>query len=280
MRSSLLFLAALSACGSVGGTMYGAHSPTRTATADPAVGRPYYGGDSAPAADNVAISTGGGRVDPAPTERPGLGTRWGEDVYAPVTMKPFERASDDPWATAVIRYNDDLGVAAQARYYGGQLAPLEIYPGDGSIGVALVSESGALLPGFSSGGQTLVVGHDGDRYRIVVRNSTDARFEIVASVDGLDVLDGKPAGVERRGYILEPRGELVIDGFRQTDERVAAFRFGAVASSYAAQTSGDSNVGVVGVAIFPEKGATWTPGELARRGAADPFPARTYATPP
>jgi hypothetical protein len=218
--------------------------------------------------------------NPAPTERPGLGTVWGEDVYAPITMKPFERASATPWATAVIRYNDAEGVDAQARYYGGSIAPLEIYPGDGSIGVSLVSEGGGLLPGFSSGGETLVVGQDGDRYRIVVRNATDARFEIVASVDGLDVLDGKPASPERRGYILEPRGELVIDGFRQTDERVAAFRFGKVASSYAAQTSGDSNVGVIGVAIFPERGAVWTPGELARRGAADPFPARTYATPP
>jgi hypothetical protein len=217
---------------------------------------------------------------PAPTERPGLGTTWGENVYAPVTTKPFERASSTPWATAVIRYNDEEGVLAQARYFGGSLVPLEIYPGDGAIGISLVSENGSLLQGFASGGQTLVVGRDGERYRIVVRNSTDARFEIVASVDGLDVIDGKPAGVDRRGYILEPRGELVIDGFRQSDESVAAFRFGRVSESYAAQTSGDSNVGVVGVAIFPEYGATWTPGELARRGAADPFPSRSYATPP
>jgi hypothetical protein len=266
----LLSLASLASC--AGNAM---RKPASTATASydsssPAVGRPM--------SEDVAISTGG--RTPAPTERPGLGTVWGEDVYAPITMKPFERAARDPWATAVIRYNDEEGVVAQARYDGNALAPLEIYPGDGSIGIALVSESGAVLPGFAAGGRAMVVGRDGERYRLVVRNGTDARFEIVASVDGLDVLDGKAASPERRGYILEPRGELVIDGFRQTDERVAAFRFGAVSSSYAAQTSGDANVGVIGVAIFPEKGAVWTPGELARRGAADPFPARTYATPP
>ena len=33
----------------------------------------------------------------------------------------------------------------------------------------------------------LIVGEDGARYRIAVRNGTTARFEIVASVDGLDV---------------------------------------------------------------------------------------------
>ncbi len=282
--SSLLFtsLATLAACSSpYGGAIQQSTAPRSAA----AVGRPAPSSDYGGTSISASPPGGGGNIataepGPAPTERPGLGTVWGEDVYAPITQKPFDRAARDPWATAVIRYNDDDGVAAQARYYGNALAPLEIYPGDGSIGVAVVSESGQLLPGFSSGGQALVVGHDGDRYRLVVRNGTDARFEIVASVDGLDVLDGKPADPSRRGYILEARGELVIDGFRQTDERVAAFRFGRVASSYAAQTSGDANVGVIGVAIFPERGAVWTPGELARRSSADPFPGHTYATPP
>jgi hypothetical protein len=276
MRSlSISLLSLLTACGSVAQTVARPAPPMRTASADEAVGRPMPSSSGGASGDVSVVAP-----TPAPTERPGLGTVWGEDVYAPITMKPFERASASPWATAVIHYNDADGVAAQARYDGGTIEPLEIYPGDGSIGVSLVSESGGLLPGFSTGARTLVVGQDGDRYRIVVRNATDARFEIVASVDGLDVLDGHAASPDRRGYILEPRGELVIDGFRQTDERVAAFRFGKVAQSYAAQTSGDSNVGVIGVAIFPERGAVWTPGELARRGAADPFPARSYATPP
>ena len=55
---------------------------------------------------------------------------------------------------------------------------------------------------------------------------------------------------------------------------------GAVADSYAAQTSGDRNVGVVGLAIFSERGAVWTPAELGRRDSADPFPNRGYAMPP
>jgi hypothetical protein len=113
-----------------------------------------------------------------------------------------------------------------------------------------------------------------------VRNGTTARFEIVASVDGLDVIDGKPADPNRRGYIVDPHGTLVIDGFRTSDASVAAFRFGRVSDSYAARTSGDRNVGVVGFAIFSERGAYWTPAELGRRDTADPFPNRGYSAPP
>jgi hypothetical protein len=126
----------------------------------------------------------------------------------------------------------------------------------------------------------MIVGEDGQRYKIVVRNATTARFEIVASVDGLDVIDGKQADPNRRGYIVDPHDTLVIDGFRTSDANVAAFRFGRVADSYAAQTSGDRNVGVVGLAIFAERGAVWTTGELNMRDTANPFPSRGYAMPP
>jgi len=214
---------------------------------------------------------GGGDIaidQPAPDQRPGLGTTWGESVWSPVTTRPFTRSASSPWAVAVIHYNDEEGVRAHAAHVGGTIAPLETFVGDGSIGISLVGDGGDLLPGVRAGGRSLVVGGDGERYRLVVRNATSARFEVVASVDGLDVIDGQPATPERRGYLVDPHGVLVID------------RFGKVAASYAAKTSGDANVGVVGIAIFAEKGAVWTPAELDRRDQADPFPARTYATPP
>jgi hypothetical protein len=218
-------------------------------------------------------------AEPVP-DRPGLGTTFGEQVYAPISFAPFQRASSAPWAEVLLHYNDSQGVEAHAAYLGAQPEPLEVYAGDGSIAVALVDDAGRTLPGLTAGGRTLIVGQDGARYRIVVRNGTTARFEIVASVDGLDVIDGKPADPSRRGYIVDPHDTLVIDGFRTSDANVAAFRFGRVADSYAAQTSGDRNVGVVGLAIFSERGAVWSPAELGRRDSADPFPARGYAVPP
>ena len=218
---------------------------------------------------------------PAPQqERPGLGTSFGEQVYAPITFTPFVRASAAPWAEAILHYNDADGVDAHSEYLGAQPTPLELYPGDGSLAIALVDEYGRTLPGVQAAGRTLIVGADGERYKIAVRNGTTARFEIVASVDGLDVIDGKPADPNRRGYIVDARDTLVIDGFRTSDDNVAAFRFGRVADSYAARTSGDRNVGVVGVAIFSERGAVWSPVEIERRDSADPFPSRSYAMPP
>jgi len=70
-----------------------------------------------------------------------------------------------------------------------------------------------------------VIGEEGRRYSIVVRNKIDLRLEIVLSVDGLDVLDGGKASVRKRGYIMAPRSQLKVEGFRQSTEAVAAFRF-------------------------------------------------------
>ena len=242
-------------------------------------------GDRYDGPSHAAVEPGGEPV----AERPGLGTSWGEAVTSPISFTSFVRSSAAPWAELALHYNDASGVAAHADYLGARPAPLELYAGDGALSVALVDGDGRALPGFTAGGRTLIMGEDGARYRIVVRNATAARFEIVASVDGLDVIDGNPADPDRRGYIIDPHGVLTIDGFRTSDDAVAAFRFGRVAESYAAQTSGDRNVGVVGMAIFAERGATWrpiergpawTPAELGRRDSADPFPQRGYATPP
>ncbi len=244
-------------------------------SSSPNSGAVYYGpSPAAPGGDAIATQ---GSVEPS---RPGLGTSWGEQVHAPISFSPFVRSSGAPWSEIALHYNDAQGVQAHAAYLGTTPQPLEIYAGDGSVGIALVDESGNTLAGYMANGRALIVGNDGGRYRIAVRNGTTARFEVVASVDGLDVIDGKPADPNRRGYIVDPHDTLVIDGFRTSDNNVAAFRFGRVADSYAAQTSGDRNVGVVGFALFSERGAVWTPVELGRRDTANPFPQRGYAVAP
>lgn len=222
------------------------------------------------------------------TERPGLGTSWGESLDAPISFVPFSRASSAPWAEVALHYNDAGGVCAHADLLGSQAEPLEVPAGDGALSVALVDDAGRTLPGYYARGRALIVGEHGTRYTIVVRNDTPARFEVVASVDGLDVIDGRPADPNRRGYLVEPYARLVIEGFRTSDDAVAAFRFGRVAESYAAQVAGDRNVGIIGLAVFAERGAEpraehgaeWSRGELERRDTADPFPARGYAIPP
>lgn len=274
---SVLILAAACAGGQKSMSLAGAGGAPPPSTAEYAASEPSHaavdrpGSRSAPGGDYVA--------EPVP-DRPGLGTSWGEQVSAPISYAPFQRATTSAWAEVALHYNDADGVRAHASYLGTRPAPLEVMAGDGALSVSLVDDIGRTLPGYTASGRSLIVGEDGARYRIVVRNATTARFEIVASVDGLDVIDGRPADPNRRGYIVDPHDTLVIDGFRTSDDAVAAFRFGKVAESYAAQTSGDRNVGVVGLAIFSERGARWTVGELNARDTANPFPQRGYATPP
>jgi hypothetical protein len=269
-------LAVMAACGTGGG--FGS-AKMATPSAGESTGAAAYEPAPPPSYQAHSAQTPIAQAEPVP-DRPGLGTTYGEDVYAPISFAPFVRSAASPWADVLLHYNDASGVGAHAEYLGTRPQPLEVYAGDGSLAVALVDESGRTLPGLQANGRTLIVGEDGQRYRIIVRNSTTARFEVVASVDGLDVIDGKPADPNRRGYIVDPHDTLVIDGFRTSDANVAAFRFGRVADSYAARTSGDRNVGVVGLAIFSERGAVWTPGELHMRDTANPFPQRGYSTPP
>lgn len=226
----------------------------------------------APPPTTASVALPGPAPAPPPDERPGLATAWGETTWSPMTTTPFVRATSQPWAVAVLHYNDQDGVAAHAAYVGAPLAPLAAEVGAGDIAVSLIDDDGAILPGVAVGGRNLVAATDGARYRIAIDNRTDARFEAVASVDGLDVIDGQPASPTRRGYVVEPHAQLVIDGFRQSADQVAAFRFGKVAASYAARGGDDRNVGVVGVALFAERGAVWTPAELERRDRAQPFP--------
>jgi hypothetical protein len=48
-------------------------------------------------------------------------------------------------------------------------------------------------------------------------------------------------------------GSVDIDGWRLSRAEVAAFRFSSVADSYAARTGSAREVGVIGVAVFPER---------------------------
>jgi hypothetical protein len=73
----------------------------------------------------------------------------------------------------------------------------------------------------------------------------------------------------------------MVEGFRQSTEAVAAFRFGPVRESYANEKYRNTrNVGVIGIALFNERGTNpWTWDEVRRRLRANPFPGQ-FATPP
>lgn len=230
----------------------------------------------------AAPETAAARYSQPPQDRPGLGTKWGETRISRVASTAFERASKQPLAVAAINYNNAAGIRAMAGAVEWRREWPRLRTSAGSlVSVGLRDQSGNFLPGLSIGDRWFVVGEEGRRYSIVVRNRTALRLEVVLSVDGLDVIDGRPASFRKRGYLIDPHRQLVVEGFRQSTEAVAAFRFGPVRESYAQQKYGDTrNVGVIGVAIFNERGTNpWTDREVEKRLKADPFPGR-FATPP
>lgn len=215
-------------------------------------------------------------------ERPGLGTEWGETRDSQVVAAGFRRANvSQPTATALINYNDADGI----RRISGGGAPRRTRPPLGAAGtfvsVEIRDESGRPLPGVPVDDRWFVVGEKGRRYSIFVRNRSDFPVEVVLSVDGLDVIDGRAASFRKRGYIVRPHGTLTVDGFRRSTAAVAAFRFSSVRDSYANRKHGDTrNVGVIGVAVFHPYGVDpFGMGELEQRLRANPFPGR-FATPP
>jgi hypothetical protein len=223
-----------------------------------------------------------------PQQRPGLATSWGESRQSRVSTAPFVRADRmTPFAVGKLFYNDPQGIEAMTSSHGGaDLQTRRFAIGTGHVDFSVRDEGGNFLTGYKFSSENYVAGIAGRRYSIVVKNHSQGRIEVVASVDGLDVIDGKSASFKKRGYLIDPYGELEIEGFRTSTDAVAAFRFGSVEESYAEQKHGDSrNVGVIGIALFHEKGDSpsfWgTPNseDSSTRKSADPFP-QQYATPP
>lgn len=292
MLSGLFGCAAQSPAVNLGSASKSAEAPAATGGAD-------FGGSPAaevlpsppPRPGALEESRGGATADEGevakaePSARPGLGTEWGETRDSQIQTVPFVRAdAQNPFAMTSLFYNDEQGAQAMSAQSGfRRTSSGMISVSGGALSIGLRDENGMFLTGFTTGGRNFTVGEAGRRYTIVIQNHTPGRFECVVSVDGLDVIDGRTASFNKRGYLVEPRGELEIDGFRQSTETVAAFRFGSVRESYANQKTGDSrNVGVIGFAIFHERGVNpfpWTNDELQKRQNANPFPGQ-FATPP
>jgi hypothetical protein len=288
-----LIVMLVTGCG--GGAALGSKSPSgygpsySSSRSGPADYEPSAGSMSSPPSPTMTAPSGGqeARQEAAPQNRPGLGTEFGESRSSRVHDVTFVRAdADRPFAIATLHYTDRQGILALARYHENQTPGFrEVASGGGAITVSVRDEYGNPLEGFHVGDRNYVVGSQGQRYSIAITNHTGHRFEVVGTVDGLDVVNGRDGSLENRGYVLMPYATLDIEGFRQSHESVAAFRFASVRDSYAAQTGSARNVGVIGVAFFAESGDTFAPytdDELRTRDTAIPFPGTDarFAQPP
>lgn len=186
--------------------------------------------------------------------QPGQGTTWGPYLDSPMSYTTFTRGATKPLhGVSLIWYNEMKAVerVTSGNYYTRK---------------GLQRTAGGLVEwGMKSGLSTLksyywkdkrfAVGRYESSYSIVVKSHARSRLELVVSVDGLDVVDGKEANIKKRGYIIWPGQTLEVKGWRSSQQQVAKFVFSTVDSSYPALKHGTTrHVGVVGLAVFPEKG--------------------------
>ncbi|MBK1882457.1 hypothetical protein JIN85_08525 [Luteolibacter pohnpeiensis] len=185
--------------------------------------------------------------------RPGLATGWGDSVHSNVVEQDFVRASKGPAGTDAIYYNDSDGMKAMTTRPE-SVKPLQRAAG-GLVEWGIKGPHG-FLPAYKEygWGRRFVTGKKGSSYSIEIKNRSESTIEVVASVDGLDVMDGKTASYAKRGYLIGPHRTFTIDGFRTSDSSVASFQFSSVMGSYANQRYGNTrNVGVIGLAVFTSK---------------------------
>src|SRR5262249_5890247 len=136
-------------------------------------------------------------------------------------------------------------VAAFPAVAGASARPLRDSAGPYSLPVLV---SGQPARTVEHSGATWALGQMGDRYTLRVVNRSGRRVEAVVTVDGRDVIDGRPGDFRsKRGYLVPAWGSVDIDGWRISAREAAAFRFSSVADSYAARTGGGREVGVIGV---------------------------------
>lgn len=214
-----------------------------------------------------------------------LGTEWGEHVESRVEYVSFQRSQERrPDAIASIHYDSRWKIKQLTGDRSMRTRPF-VLPGV-DLEVGLTDEEHSLfsgyLPGVERNGGYFVSGERGDRYAIFLKNRSRERVEVVLSVDGVDVMNGREASFSNRGYVIEPGASFKVEGFRDSQSSVAAFRFAAAGDSYVTQKTGSSrNIGVIGVAVFQEQNAyRYAPWATPRqRDGANPFPGE-FATPP
>lgn len=213
------------------------------------------------------------------TENQQLGTQWGEGISSGVTTVNLYRASSRPVDTIQIQY-------AAINYSGRNIQ--EAMLANGRIGMSILDNYGRKWPITENPQGLYLKGQDGERYQIFFQNYSQNTYEIVTTVDGLDVLNGSPGSLNNRGYVLYPNSTLTIQGFRKNTNEVAAFRFSAPADAYAANTAAGSprNIGVIGTAVFelnnprPNRQPNSRPGQTTPQAFPGDNHGGNYAAPP
>lgn len=97
------------------------------------------------------------------------------------------------------------------------------------------------------------VGH-GEPYEIVIGNERGRRAGARVTVDGIDILTGKPGDLDPRGqmWMIEPHSSATISAWPETSHSGAQFVFGRASNAVATHIGDGANVGIIACAYFRE----------------------------
>lgn len=100
----------------------------------------------------------------------------------------------------------------------------------------------------------IVVPKTGVEYTIQVKNLSDQRVLLVASVDGLSVMNGEVfSGKGGSGYVIAPYSTFNIQGWRRGTDQIATFLFESPENSVADRKGTDSQIGKIRLIAIMEK---------------------------
>ena len=154
-----------------------------------------------------------------------------------------------------------VGFNAQAMAFG-RMADVQV----------LDRTTGETLQVYQHDGRRYIVGEPGHEYQLSLTSREGGRLMAIGSVDGVNIVSGETAAVNQGGYVLAPREQMAINGWRTSMRATAAFYFTTVADSYAARTGRPDDLGVIGFALFREKShccAFWRGNELEKKSRAE-----------
>lgn len=129
------------------------------------------------------------------------------------------------------------------------------------VTVEIISDQSGNLPIYptvskeSSTYRAYVEAVRGMRYGIRIRNNSPYRVGVVIAVDGRNVISGEKSFLRRdeRMYVLDPHGWGTYDGWRTSKTQVNRFYFTEAPDSYAGAWGDFSAMGVIAMAVFPER---------------------------
>jgi hypothetical protein len=119
---------------------------------------------------------------------------------------------------------------------------------------ATILVNGRPIKEYSHKGLTLIESRHGTNYTVKIKNDNSFKVMAVLSIDGLDVLTGKPAENSKKGYIVDSYSTTEIKGYRINETESASFIFTKKDKAYVTQVTDNArNTGVIGIRIFKEK---------------------------